>query len=101
MELTNPVYLMPIIETALGVEMAFEIARSASSVVAIAVGLEDLTADMGVTRTSEGKETLYARTRIVNAAKAAGIQPIDSVFSDVGDMEALRQNVIVCQSTGI
>jgi citrate lyase subunit beta/citryl-CoA lyase len=96
----NTVYLMPIIETALGVEMSFEIARSAATVVAIAVGLEDLTADMGVTRTSEGKETLYARTRIVNAAKAAGIQPIDSVFSDVGDMEALRQNVLSAKALG-
>ena len=65
------------------------------------LGLEDLTADMGVPRTSEGKETLYARTRIVNAAKAAGIQPIDSVFSDVGDMEALRQNVLSSKALGI
>lgn len=96
----NPVYLMPLIETALGVEMSFEIARSAASVVAIAVGLEDLTADMGVTRTSEGKETLYARTRIINAAKAAGIQPIDSVFSDIGDMEALHQNVLSAKALG-
>jgi citrate lyase subunit beta/citryl-CoA lyase len=70
-KLTNPVYLMPIIETALGVEMAFEIARSAAAVVAIAVGLEDLTADLGVPRTREGKETFYARTRIINAARAA------------------------------
>jgi citrate lyase subunit beta / citryl-CoA lyase len=98
--LTNTVYLMPIIETSLGVEMSFEIARSAASVVAIAVGLEDLTADMGVPRTLEGKETLYARARIVNAAKAAGIQPIDSVFSDVGDMEALRQNVLSSKALG-
>lgn len=98
--LNNPVYLMPIIETALGVEMSFEIARSAASVVAIAVGLEDLTADMGVPRTKEGNETLYARTRIVNAAKAAGIQPIDSVFSDVDDMEALRQNVLSSKALG-
>jgi len=98
--LENPVYLMPIIETALGVEMAFEIARSASSVVAMAVGLEDLTADMGVARTREGGETLYARTRIVNAAKAAGIQPIDSVFSDVGDMEGLLQNVLSSRALG-
>jgi citrate lyase subunit beta/citryl-CoA lyase len=98
--LNNPVYLMPIIETALGVEMSFEIARSAASVVAITVGLEDLTADMGVPRTKEGNETLYARTRIVNAAKAAGIQPIDSVFSDVGDMEALRQNVLSSKALG-
>jgi len=98
--LENPVYLMPIIETALGVEMAFEIARSASSVVAMAVGLEDLTADMGIARTREGGETLYARTRIVNAAKAAGIQPIDSVFSDVGDMEGLLQNVLSSRALG-
>jgi citrate lyase subunit beta/citryl-CoA lyase len=98
--LINPVYLMPIIETALGVEMSFEIARSAASVVAIAVGLEDLTADMGIPRTKEGNETLYARSRIVNAAKAAGIQPIDSVFSDVDDMEALQQNVLSSKALG-
>ena len=39
--------------------------------------------------------------RLVNAAKAAGIQPIDSVFSDVSDMEALRETVIKIQSNGI
>jgi citrate lyase subunit beta/citryl-CoA lyase len=55
---------------------------------------------MGVTRTGEGKESFYARTRIVNAAKAAGIQPIDSVFSDVSDMEALRQNVLSSKALG-
>ena len=98
--LENPVYLMPIIESAMGVEMAFDIARADESVVALAVGLEDLTADMGVRRTAEGNETIYARTRIVNAAKAAGIQPIDSVFPDVGDMEGLRRNVAVSKSLG-
>jgi citrate lyase subunit beta/citryl-CoA lyase len=75
------------------VELAYDIARASDSVVAIAVGLEDLTADLGVPRTEDGAESLYARMRIVNAAKAAGIQPIDSVFSDVGDMDALRKNV--------
>jgi citrate lyase subunit beta/citryl-CoA lyase len=98
--LANPVYLMPIIETALGVEMSFEIARSSSGIVAIAIGLEDLTADMGVSRTKEGNESFYARTRLVNAAKAAGIQPIDSVFSDVGDVEALLQNVLTSKALG-
>jgi len=91
---------MPIIETALGVEMAFEIARSSPAVVAIAIGLEDFTADLGVPRTQEGNESFYARTRLINAAKAAGIQPIDSVFSDVGDMEALRQNVLSSKALG-
>jgi citrate lyase subunit beta/citryl-CoA lyase len=100
LKLVNPVHLMPIIETALGVEMSYGIAKSSKSIAAMAIGLEDLTADMGVSRTKEGKESLYARTRIVNAAKAAGIQPIDSVFSDVGDMEGLLENVITSKSLG-
>jgi citrate lyase subunit beta / citryl-CoA lyase len=96
----NPVFLMPIIESALGVENAFDIARASENVVALAIGLEDYTADLGVQRTTEGKESLYARTRMVNACKAAGIQPIDSVFSDVGDMEALKQNVLISKALG-
>jgi len=98
--LNNQVFLMPIIESALGIENAFEIASASENVVAIAIGLEDYTADLGVTRTLEGKESLYARMRLVVAAKAAGIQPIDSVFSDVGDMEALKQNVVVSKGLG-
>ena len=98
--LTNHIHIMPIIETALGVEMAFEIARSSANVVAIAIGLEDLTADLGVSRTTKGEESLYARMRLVNAAKAAGIQPIDSVFSDVSDMEALHQTVLLSRALG-
>jgi len=55
---------------------------------------------MGVKRTADGKESLYARTRMVNACKAAGIQPIDSVFSDVADMEGLRRNVEQSRALG-
>ncbi len=98
--LKNPVYLMPIIESALGVENSFEIARSSENIVAIAIGLEDYTSDLGVPRTTEGKESFYARTRLVVAAKAAGIQPIDSVFSDVGDMEGLKKNVLDSKALG-
>jgi citrate lyase subunit beta/citryl-CoA lyase len=98
--LTDHVYLMPIIETAMGVEKAFEIAGSSENIVAMAVGLEDLTADLGVTRTREGHESLYARTRIIVAAKAGGIQPIDSVFSDVADMDALSESATMSKSLG-
>jgi citrate lyase subunit beta/citryl-CoA lyase len=98
--LKNHVFLMPIIESALGIENAFEIARGSENVVAMAIGLEDYTADLGVARTIEGKESFYARTRLVVASKASGIQPIDSVFSDVDDMEALRQNVLDSKSLG-
>jgi citrate lyase subunit beta/citryl-CoA lyase len=94
------VFLMPIIESAGGVERAYEIATATKNVVALAIGLEDYTADLGVQRTKEGKESLYARNRIVVAAKAAGIQPIDSVFSDVGDMEGLLANVLSSKAMG-
>jgi citrate lyase subunit beta/citryl-CoA lyase len=98
--LHNPVFLMPIIESALGIELSFEIAGACDNIVALAIGLEDYTADLGVTRTLEGMESFYARTRLVVAAKAADIQPIDSVFSDVADMEALKQNVLKSKSLG-
>jgi citrate lyase subunit beta / citryl-CoA lyase len=85
----RPVWLMPILESALGVENAFEIARAAPGVVALTIGLEDYTADLGVVKTREGTETLWARQRLVNAARAAGVQAIDSVYGDVQDEEGL------------
>jgi citrate lyase subunit beta/citryl-CoA lyase len=86
----RPIWLMPILESALGIENAFAIAMVSPNVAALTIGLEDYTADLGVAKTLEGSESQYARTRLVNAAKAAGIQAIDSVFSDVGDLAGLR-----------
>jgi citrate lyase subunit beta/citryl-CoA lyase len=85
------IWLMPILESALGIENAFAIATVTPNVCALTIGLEDYTADLGVVKTLEGRESQYARTRVVNAAKAAGVQAIDSVFSDVGDLAGLRQ----------
>ena len=89
----NEIWLMPIVESALGVVKAYEIATSANNVVAMAIGLEDYTADLGTKRSAEGMESFFARSQVVNACRAAGIQPIDSVFSDISDMEALARNV--------
>ena len=85
-----PVWIMPILETALGVENAFAIASASPAVVALTIGLEDYTADLGVPKTLEGTESRFARGRLVNAASAAGVQAIDSVFGDVGNEEGLR-----------
>lgn len=98
--ISHNIWLMPIIESALGVENAFEIATAAANIVAMAIGLEDFTADLGTRRTIEGDESLYARTRLVVACRAAKIQPIDSVFSDVSDMEGLKQTVLRSKSLG-
>ncbi len=96
----NDIWLMPIIESALGVINAYQIASASSQVCALAMGLEDYTADLGVQRTLEGTESFYARTAVVNAAKAAGVQAIDTVFSDVSDMEGLRKSVIEAKALG-
>ncbi|MFC2117827.1 aldolase/citrate lyase family protein [Bacteroidota bacterium] len=99
-KIANPVWLMPIIESALGVEKAYEIASASDSVAALAIGLEDYTADLGTKRTKDANESFYARTRIVNACVTAGVQPIDSVFSDVGDEEGLIKSVKTSKSLG-
>src|SRR6266436_3915157 len=90
-QINRPIWLMPILESSQGIENAAPIAAATDNVVALTIGLEDYTADLGVARTPEGHESLYARTRLVNAAKAAGVQAIDSVFSDVADMDGLRR----------
>jgi len=87
---TRPIWLMPILESALGIENAFAIAQASDKIVALTIGLEDYTADLSVVKTATGAESLYARQRVVNAAHAAGVQAIDSVFGDIGDIEGLR-----------
>jgi len=94
------ILLMPIIESASGIENVSAIARSSKNVVALAVGLEDYTTSIGVSRTVEGRESFYARSRLIVAAKAAGIQPIDSVFSDIDDLEGLKRSIIESRSLG-
>jgi citrate lyase subunit beta / citryl-CoA lyase len=88
-KVTRTIWLMPILESALGIENAFAIATASARIAALTIGLEDYTADLGVVKTATGNESLYARQRVVNAAHAAHIQAIDSVFGDVADMDGL------------
>ncbi|HKD84812.1 MAG TPA: aldolase/citrate lyase family protein [Terriglobales bacterium] len=87
--MTRPIWLMPILESALGIENAFPIAKASDRIAAITIGLEDYTADLGVAKTPGGAESLYARMRVANAAHAAHVQAIDSVYGDVADSEGL------------
>jgi len=99
-KIKNDIYFMPIIESAKGVFKSFEIASASKSNCALAVGLEDYTADIGTQRTEEGRESFFARSMVVNAARATGIQPIDTVYSDVANMDGLRESVIEAKSLG-
>ena len=96
----DPVFLLPIIESALGIVNAYRIAMASTSTVALTIGLEDFTADIGTERTPEGRESLFARCQIVTAARAADIQPIDSVFSDVGNEEGLKASTAEAKALG-
>jgi citrate lyase subunit beta/citryl-CoA lyase len=94
------VFLMPIVESGLGCWLAYEIAAASTNVVALTIGLEDYTADIGTQRTNEGRESFWARSQVVNAARAAGVQPIDTVFSDVSDMDGLLASVLEAKALG-
>ena len=79
-----------LIESALGLELAFEIARAHERVVGMSLGEADLAADLGV-RDEAG--LLYARSRLVVAARAAGLPgPVQSVYTNVRDEEGLRRS---------
>lgn len=88
--INRSIWIMPILESALGIENASAIAGASPNIAAITIGLEDYTADLGVAKTPEGRESLFARSRLVNAAHASGVQAIDSVFGDVADMNGLK-----------
>ena len=94
------VRLMPLIETALGIENAYFIASARKRVVALFLGAEDLTADLRCKRTKEGREIDYARSRMVNAARAAGVDVYDTPFTDVNDDEGIVADAQYAKSLG-
>ena len=96
----NTVGLMPLIETAMGVENAFSIASSTKRVKALFLGAEDLTADLQCKRTKEGREIEYARTRLVVAARAAGVDVYDTPFTDVNDDEGIVTDANLAKALG-
>jgi citrate lyase subunit beta/citryl-CoA lyase len=85
----GPIDIVPLVETATGVLAAPAIA-AAPGVDAVAFGDQDFTADIGATVTDDKTESLYARQRVVVAAAAAGVDAIDTVYTDIEDLDGLR-----------
>jgi citrate lyase subunit beta/citryl-CoA lyase len=92
--------IYPLIETAEGVLNAHHIAKASRRNVMLTFGAEDFTANIGVKKTVEGKELFLARSQIVLAATAAGIQASDTVFSDFEDVEGLMRDTELSKSIG-
>ena len=99
-ELGSEVGVMALIETALGVENAFQIASSSKRLKALFLGAEDLTADLRCKRTKEGREIEYARHRLVVAARAAGVDVYDTPFTDVNDDEGIVTDASLAKALG-
>ena len=92
--------ILPSIESAVAVLNCVQTARASRRIVALAFGAEDYTASMEIQRSRAGEELLGARMQIVWAAKAAGLQAIDSVFADVNDVEGLRAETELVKGLG-
>ena len=92
--------LIPLIETAGAIVNIKEICTACTRVVAVAFGCEDYVTDLGGKHDPEGQSIFYARNAIVNAARATGVQPIDTVHIKVHDLEDLERNLILSKNLG-
>ena len=92
--------LFATLETAKGILNAYEIAGCSRRLEALTIGGEDLTADIGGERTPDGLAISTARQLVVLAAKAAGLQAIDTIYSDIKDEEGLRKEARMIRTMG-
>lgn len=93
--------LIPLIETAFGLETVYDVINASKRNVAILLGGEDLTSDLGIKRTKEGEEIFYARNRVATACRAARIDSIDTPFTDTNDYEGLAKDTAKAKSIGM
>jgi len=97
-ELAPGVALHALLESALGVERAYEIAAAHPAVASVGLGEADLRADLGV---SDDLGLAWARSRVVVAARAAGLPaPVQSVYPDIRDLDGLAASCRLGRSLG-
>ena len=98
--LDKKINIVPILESALGIENSFIIASADKRVDALFLGAEDLTADIGIKRTKQGNEIFYSRSRVVIAAKAARVAAVDTPFTDTNDLAGLEKDSLFAKDLG-
>ncbi|GKS53913.1 citrate (Pro-3S)-lyase, beta subunit [Enterococcus sp. DIV1286c] len=92
--------MMAAIESAEGVLNAREIAKASKRLVGIALGAEDYVTNMKTQRYPDGQELSFARNMILHSARAAGIAAIDTVYSDVENLEGFQTEVRLIKQLG-
>ncbi len=94
------VVIHAMVETARSLLHAYDVASASPRVSGISIGGQDFAADLGIRRTRDGGELLYARAAIAAAAKAAGVDAFDTVFTDVNDCEGLYADAAAAVNMG-
>lgn len=92
--------MMAAIESAEGVLNAREIAQASTRLIGIALGAEDYVTNMKTKRYPDGQELFFARNMILHAARAAGIAAIDTVYSDVDNVESFQAETNLIKQLG-
>lgn len=92
--------VIPLLETPRGVLNAAAIAAARATVPVLLFGAEDLTAELGVPRTVDGDELLFARSQVVLAAASVGADAIDAVFTDIAATADLRRDAERARALG-
>ena len=90
---SGSVLIMAAVESARGVMNALEICESSGRLFGIALSGGDYTRDLQTRITGTGIELMGARQNMVIAARAAGIQCFDTVYTDLDNMEGFREDV--------
>lgn len=93
--------IIPLVETAFGLENVYNVIKASNRVIAVLLGGEDLTADLGIKRTKEGEEIFYARNKVATACKALKVDAIDTPFTDTNDYEGLTSDTQKAKSVGM
>lgn len=97
---TQPIAIFALIETPLGLCNALPIARASKRLQGLLLGAEDYTAAINAIRTKDGQEILYAREALVAAAYAAGVQAVDTPFTDIDDEAGLEADTRLARQIG-
>ncbi|OAQ14795.1 citrate (pro-3S)-lyase subunit beta [Bibersteinia trehalosi] len=92
--------MLAAIESPLGITQANQIAFASKRLIGIALGAEDYVRNLKTERSPEGIELLFARCSILQAARAAGIQAFDTVYSDANNEDGFLKEAALIKQLG-
>ncbi|AEW77159.1 citrate (pro-3S)-lyase subunit beta [Aggregatibacter actinomycetemcomitans] len=92
--------MLAAIESPLGITQANQIATASKRLIGIALGAEDYVRNLKTERSPEGIELLFARCSILQAARAAGIQAFDTVYSNANNEEGFLKEAALIKQLG-